>query len=148
MEFDRSKLKPPKAFPKVNKPKIEAEMEEWIRRILTKMRPIVKRTQYQEIVDKFRGVIRPIFVGGIDYGRLPYGNTGAVRNRVAAEVLFSKLARIYVNWWEFLTGDDKILKLCQRALEHLENILDNYEDYELRNLEKVGYRLCKKSKKS
>ena len=147
-EFDRTKLKPPRPIPKVNKPKIEAEMEEWIGRILTKMRPIVFRTQYKEIVDKFRGGIRPIFSGGIDYGRLPYGNIGAVQNRVAAECLFSMLARIYMYWWDFLIGNDKVLKLCKVSLEKLEEILDNYGDYELRNLEKNGYRLCKKSKKS
>lgn len=143
-KFDRTKLKPPYPIPKVNRPKIEDEIEGWIERVLTKMRPIVKRTQYQEVVDKFMGLIRPIFSGSIDYGRLPYRNIGAVRNKVAAECLFSMLARIYIHWWDYLIGSDNALQLCKISLENLEHILDNYEQYELKFTEKSGWRLCKK----
>lgn len=147
-EFDRSKLKIGHQFPKVNHAKIEKEMTEWIISVLNKMLPIVKRTQYQDIVYRFKGVIRPIFSGSIDYGRLPYGNIGAVRRRNQAECLFAMLARAYIHWWDYLIGNDKKLKIFQVTLQHLEDILDHIDDYELRGIEKLGYRLCKKSKKS
>lgn len=147
-KFDRSRLVPPHPIPKVNRPKIEGEMIEWIQQVLDKMLPIVKRTQYQEIVYKFKGVIRPIFVGSIDYGRLPYGNIGAVRNRNRAECLFSMLARAFMHWWDYLIGEDKKLKIFQTTLKHLEDILDNIDQYELRSIEKIGYRLCKKKSKT
>jgi len=140
MVWDRKKLQSPRKFPKVNRPKIEGEITGRIELVIGKMLLLTDCTQYQDILYRFKGVIRPVI---FDYGLLPYVNFGAVRNKNPMECLLSMLARIYHHWWRYLAGKNQSLDPCETTIKHLEDIVANWVDYTPRYTEKLGWRLVR-----
>lgn len=148
MTWNRKKLKPPRPIPKMNIEKVKEEVENRIKKLLKIMMWSCPKTHQIHMLYEFMGIITPIPERLNDYGSLPYSNMGAVRNKSKAECLFSMLARVYMYWWDFLSGKNE-LGICKRALINLEHVVNNFDQYELRYTDKLGYRLCKiKPKKS
>ena len=144
-KWDRRKLKPPRSFPTINRPKTEQEGIDQIERILTKMLKHIKKTQLQDIIYRYKGVIYPVKKGaGVDEGSLPYGNLGAVKRNSKAECLFSMLSRGFIRWWEYVMGKDENIPVYKFIFDNIEKILDNFDDYEPKYSEALGYRLCKR----
>ena len=146
-KWDRKKLKMPQSLiiPTINRPKTEQEGIDQIERILTKMLKHIKKTQLQDIIYRYKGVIYPVKSGaGVDEGSLPYGNLGAVKRNNKAECLFSMLSRGFIQWWEYVMGKDENIPVYKSIFDNIEKILDNFDDYETKYTDALGYRLCKK----
>jgi len=142
-KFDRRKLKVYHSFPKLNRPKIEQEGVDQIKRILKKMLQHIKKTALQDTIYRYERVIYPVKGTGIDAGSLPYGNLGAVKRNSVAECLFSMLSRGYIRWWEFVLGKDENIEVYKSIFNNIEKILDDFDSYKPRYSEALGYRLCK-----
>lgn len=147
MAWNRKKLKQPREIPKMNHIKIQEDMIQWINKVIDKMIHIAKRTDYIDLLYKFKHIVRPPFhiIESIDYGILPYDPLKKVNNKRPMECLFQTLSHVFMYWWDYLLGQDKKLDLCKITLTNLENLIDNRQDYEMKYTEKLGWKLVKKS---